>query len=330
MIGKFNQNPLAQFEVQAITRGQHAGATFLPLERWAFVAMVGLAAIFLIVGLSAGLFAPEIITTPGNGFVAAASSFAWLLCLAALYFHFRLMLVTLSLGVESIVRTNSKAWEHIVLTGMSARKVIMGKWWAVINLSWSRYVLLGVIRAGAVLALGLVIYQQFPLFFADADVESDLFWRLLAAVVLTFIITQLNGLFTAISGTAGALRNTGTTPNISTAFATRATGIVLIAIPMSVLLVQLLVNEPTFATLEEYDYYRLNDPQGILTMITMTTMVSLIDGGSVAAGALANPFDFTAHLWIWGLLFVLVGYVLLTGFVFWLTQRSAQNKGLLP
>jgi hypothetical protein len=47
-------------------------------------------------------------------------------------------------------KRNSHSWENLVITGIDARRYVLAKWWAVVRTSWREYLLLGVLRAGAV------------------------------------------------------------------------------------------------------------------------------------------------------------------------------------
>jgi hypothetical protein len=62
--------------------------------------------------------------------------------------HFGLMVQTLTLATNSIARERqTNNWEMLILTGMDARKIVRGKWWATVLRMWRSYGRLALLRA---------------------------------------------------------------------------------------------------------------------------------------------------------------------------------------
>lgn len=63
------------------------------------------------------------------------------------------------LGItESIRREHTaKTWEMLILTGMTARQLVLGKWWGVVVASWRDLLLLVVLRIGTIFAITAVL-----------------------------------------------------------------------------------------------------------------------------------------------------------------------------
>jgi hypothetical protein len=73
------------------------------------------------------------------------------LLVLALVYHFVLMIQTLSFAANSIARERqNNTWDMLVLTGVDARQIVRGKWWATVQRQWHSYALLGLLRTGAV------------------------------------------------------------------------------------------------------------------------------------------------------------------------------------
>src|SRR5262249_40556953 len=85
-----------------------------------------------------------------------------ILMLFAIYYHFYLMFQTIALTGNSITREKeAQTWEMLVLTGIDARQIVRGKWWATIQRQTPRYLLLGVLRIGAIAAIAITFAAIF-------------------------------------------------------------------------------------------------------------------------------------------------------------------------
>lgn len=74
-----------------------------------------------------------------------------------LVWHFRLLVRVLSLSAHTIVREyTTGAWETLILTHVTARNIVLGKWWAIVRCWFREYLILAVLRISVILWFGLV------------------------------------------------------------------------------------------------------------------------------------------------------------------------------
>ncbi len=92
--------------------------------------------------------APQIIGTIFSGV-----SFGY--SLAVVITHFGIILNTLYIASSAVAREKreTQRWDALILTGVSARAIVLGKWWAIIRTLWREYLLLTVLRTIAILYL---------------------------------------------------------------------------------------------------------------------------------------------------------------------------------
>lgn len=126
--------------------------------------------------------------------------------------HFLLMFRTLALAANSISREKqAQTWEMLVLTGIDARQIVRGKWWATVQKQALQYGLLAILRAGAV--IWFAYSQGVPFrYYQGAIVLLPGAIEIVLAGVLISLFTFLNLLFTAACGVMGsAASGRGTT-----------------------------------------------------------------------------------------------------------------------
>jgi ABC-type Na+ efflux pump permease subunit len=71
-------------------------------------------------------------------------------------------LVTMALAANSIRREKQgKTWDTLLLTGVNARQIVWGKWWATVCAMGWDHAVMGVIRLGPVICIGLLIRLDF-------------------------------------------------------------------------------------------------------------------------------------------------------------------------
>lgn len=132
--------------------------------------------------------------------------------IAAVVWHFLLMFRTLALAANSISREKqAQTWEMLVLTGIDARQIVRGKWWATVQKQVLQYGLLAILRAGAV--IWFAYSQGVPFrYYQGAIVLLPGAIEIVLAAVLITLFTLLNLLFTAACGVMGsAASGRGTT-----------------------------------------------------------------------------------------------------------------------
>jgi hypothetical protein len=131
-----------------------------------------------------------------------------------LILHLRLMFKTLSLSTNSITRERqSNNWDMLVLTGIDAREIIRGKWWATVQSMWRNYILLGSLQAllivWAISKSNFSMFYRFRLNMNPAETPFRLLLLSIIATVFIILISLLNLGLTAACGllAAGDHRN---------------------------------------------------------------------------------------------------------------------------
>jgi hypothetical protein len=99
---------------------------------------------------------PEPIFTP-QPFSALANLGVTSLMIMNFALYIVVTLVTLALAARSISREyESGTWDNLLLTNMSARQIVLGKWWATLRALWGDHLLVLVLRLGFVTWLDFV------------------------------------------------------------------------------------------------------------------------------------------------------------------------------
>jgi hypothetical protein len=223
-------SPLAQLNQQPVVQAEfnHQNRTVRPVKRrWRrWINRVLLAIVY---GTAFSLLAVEIISlvamhfgTKGMDFVNILSDwfrgFIVLSAVAATVTHFRRMFQTLALSANSIARErNANNWDMLVLTGIDARKIVLGKWWATVRHMWRPYVLMGILRALLIVSIGAdanrsnysyAVYSGFNAASYRGIIVPMLLQCIVAgAAVLMF--TMANLFFTAACGMSAFNRRSG-------------------------------------------------------------------------------------------------------------------------
>jgi hypothetical protein len=136
-----------------------------------------------------------------------------LLMVFTLALHFVLMFRTLALGANSIAREKqNNTWDMLVLTGIDGQQIVLGKWWATARRMWRWYVLLGVLRAGALVWISGSASRTFNVFYSS-NASYPYAWsnlippspaNILLAGVIGFALTMANLAFTAACGVSSS------------------------------------------------------------------------------------------------------------------------------
>jgi hypothetical protein len=137
---------------------------------------------------------------------------------AAALMHFHRMFQTLSLSANSIARErNANNWDMLVLTGIDAHKIVLGKWWATVRHMWRPYVRLGILRAIWIVSIGADTNRSYYSYAAygsyrDGSGNGVILPMLLQFIitgVLIFTLTMVNLCFTAACGVSAFNRRGG-------------------------------------------------------------------------------------------------------------------------
>lgn len=306
-------NPVTGAEINHIQRQQAAGSWLSWLNRLLWWGMLAGSTGMVIFSVVLPVSNPTIYATPGLKHPAVAYLLG-ALTLATFYTHFRLMLQTLVMAVNSISREKrGSTWESLLLTGIDARQIIIGKWRAIIALTWRDYLCLGFIRIGVTIGIGTLVFTEPRLGFIPLLMIGNsptILPRMLLAAGSIFTLTMLNGVFTAAAGVLGGFFTRDQTSSQTSGMATRMalvmTPVLLILIP--VLYVILTIPSATASP-------ALQD----MMNIAMFTQIGLIDNGTFIAAGIANPLGD----WLLRYAIAIVGVVLIEIFLTWFALRYA-------
>ncbi len=183
--------------------------------------------------------------------------------------HFQLMFQTLSQSANSISRERGGGtWDVLVLTSVDSNQIILGKWRAVIQRQWRRYVLLGFMRG---LILLWVTWTSFYSLYVSLPNKTSFYVSQIGIALVTigfiFVITLLNLGFTAACGVSVSDDHRSTAVALVRAFGTRSlvlVGTVLIPIGIAYL----------FRL-----YYMIGTLAGALGTAAGLALVTMLDNG---------------------------------------------------
>ena len=200
------ENVLTRAQQAYFRQGKQAGR----LRRWLIAAVWWLGLVFSFVFFVA-LLLTSIAGYDGYGLylrLEAVSVGFWVVTFIA---HYALLFRTLAIATGSLARErDSNTWELLVMTGISTKAIIRGKWWAVVRQQLPAYLWLGVVRAAAILWYGFAVSSFTGTFNLSTNLSNIYILvyppplQLIAAALLVVVLTLLNLGFTAACGMVGA------------------------------------------------------------------------------------------------------------------------------
>ncbi len=261
----------------------------------------------------------------------------------AIIWHFVLMIQTLSLAANSVARERQNhTWDMLVLTGVDAREIIRGKWWATVQKQWRSYALLAVIRAGAAVwfganqgrSLASNIATGYSLYGYTPPLPSVIFpspTEILLAGALIVAFTMLNLAFTAACGVLASAQIRRSALALARSITLRLLVVLGIALVLSLLQFGLTLFTSRFFPSS------LSSLNGV-TNIILNVSVTLLDNGVTVATTLGSikitPLDgYAADANVQALIaaFLTMGlYLLLTRLLLRLAQGEAVRRQALP
>lgn len=238
----------------------------------------------------------------------------------SVWLHIRVVLGAMTLPSKGVSRQSITEWDTLVLTGISARRLILGKWMTALHHMGPQFVLLAFVRVGAVLATSLFVFggTQFTISRgAEIVLVADPVAHVLGAALIVALLTLLNALFSTAVGVAGAMFHFGAIP-LSEAFVARALmiGTALLAIN-GIFWLGMVALFP--GVLESYalDAY-------------LATSFSLVDNGALAGMMIAAPAESGMPPWLVGTLIVALLLGMMAAFGLFVGWAQAVRKGMLP
>ncbi len=235
----------------------------------------------------------------------------------ALFDHFSTLYRTLLLTAQSTMRERSPGrWEALLITGISARQVLLGKLRAALALLWGDWLRLAVLRAVVVLAFSPLVLRDVldsPFARQTATLQyAGLPGKTVLAMALVFGLTLLNGLFTAAAGLLGGMVQNR---NSSALIGGLTMRLVALFVPMGAL--------TTYAFLTVQG----GSAEGSLVALLITTFA---DNGVLLPTLVAAPFEmiysgYAALFLALNVAFYLLAAAGLLGLAVWLARRRGMN-----
>jgi hypothetical protein len=335
LFARLSQQPIAQAELNHQTRSA-------PRRKRRWTRWLDRGFVLLIYGTAFVLFANQILVlfalaSGTGGSIRADDLPDWFRALVAvsvivaLIIHFRRMFQTLALSADSIARErNANNWDMLVLTGIDARKIVIGKWWATVRRMARPYIMLGILRAllivwyGAYTNPGYYGNAAYAIYYDSNNIGIILHILLqyLLAGIAVFVLTIANLLFTAACGLSAFNKRSGIA--LARAITTRQ----LLVIGFAAL---------TFVLSRLWLYYSSSE---LLPVMILLSLFTVFDNG-VVIGVLLPTYNFSNYypyganidpvfaIYLPAAILALIIYVLLTVLFLRLAQWQAIRQGAL-
>jgi hypothetical protein len=339
---RFTQNPIARAESVIQQRPNSAGV----MRR-----MLGYAWYSILTGMTLGLLVLQIESMRRGDylpmFTGSGSSVTIIFACLVLIQHFRVMFRTLAVTVGALERErkHEERWETLVMTGISGRAIVLGKWWAIVRACWRDYAWLAFWRTGAVIWLSAELSRASLAVFSalsnnNASVQVEILAptgvQFLIAMFIIVTLTMLNLLFTVACGIyAGSAFRRGA---MLAAVLARLLMIFCLSVGMFVIFCQL--SAFTYASSYNAGANSTTISQNVMpdwNNALLGALGSLYDNGSSLAGLFVgyraymvdyssmSPYT-TAFL---SFVMTTVFYALLTGAALQMAQAQAEKLGAL-
>ncbi len=260
-------------------------------------------------------------------------------------FYVRLLIKTLTLSVDSIVREKAaRTWDFLKLSDVRPRSVIFGKVLATFRTTFGEYLLLGVLRIGVVTWFGLtmsrmslnVFPQNFDKWSIRLEYPPEPQYLLMACAALP-VLTLFSGLFTVVVGVLSGLFLKR--PQIWVAWGVRT------AVLVAVFLIfnftaniyfqrfspKIYVEDFDGDLIETTDLSYEGTPSWTIGVALSYTGSSFLDNGYHVNTLLIShtPVRVGQHTYLlWALVIVPVIYIILIAGLLWLTVFAARRQGM--
>jgi len=257
-----------------------------------------------------------------------------LLVLFTLFYDLALMFRTIALGANSISREREgQTWEMLVLTGVNARQIVRGKWWATVQRQFPRYLMLGFIRAVATAASGMTALTSF--YYASSYYNSRIQLphplMIIVAILLGVVLTVANLGLSAACGVMGSAVSKRSSMAVARGVANQVVLTFVPAIAFFFLMTRLyFISYRYDATWQSiYNFFGLGTASLIdngfnLLTTPMYVRYQYYNGGSYSPIA---PIELD---WFAAALLTLVWYALLTWFALWRAEKRAVKALATP
>jgi hypothetical protein len=258
----------------------------------------------------------------------------------AIIYHFVLMFRTLSLAANSISRERqNNTWDMLILTGIDARQIVRGKWAATVQRQWRSYLLLGIIRAGAIVWWGaassrslLTMYSFYSYSYVREVIYPSPLSFLFAGLAI-IALTMVNLGFTAACGILASAQIRRSALALGRAIALRL--LIILSIIVIVFGIPSIVG-----TLTHWQINLWQTMPGWLNDLIGRVLLTLVDNGCTAGVEFSSTqitYDYGFDNGASGLGYVALAifitggvYILLTRFLLGVAQWQAVRNQALP
>lgn len=282
-----------------------------------FAVLIGLVLSVALVAHLVLLIAPQVAPAIGvpvrdltDGLRGWLGTSAVVLAVLIMFQHLSFAAESVQLSAAAIAREKqARTWESLILTGVDARQIVVGKWAATLATQWQHYRLLLVLRLISVLWIGLGTYTValYPTFEPPPIPVVIVFAVVIAAFPLVYA-----GFMIAV-GLLAALLSNSTTAAVRVAMALYA-----VSIAASILLVMLLLMPLVSAA----------SPR--LAAVFSPLFVTPLDGGMLSLiGMVAGQGSPSAEYSL-GMILSVIAYALLALLTLRVAQALAVRQRALP
>jgi hypothetical protein len=259
--------------------------------------------------------------------------------IVAVIVHFSLIIRALAYSTNSIAREQQgQSWDLLVLTGVDARQIVMGKWVATVRSLWPTFLRLGLLRACVVIFIGVTIVNPMTYGYYGNMAEFRLIVPNLFhfGVILAFIplVTICNLLFTAACGVSASARHRSAGVALARGIGIRLGIIALFMIGLALFV--FMVTRMLFSTYD-YDSFPFQFVSD-LSLFGLGSVGSLLDNGAVMGitylttrAEYGSSYNYRYHvLLVLSMVTLALLYLGLTRLLLGRTVRYLVKQGVLP
>ncbi len=318
----FTNNPVSRAER---TYQQRSARQPRPWRRWLNRTIKWLMITIALI-LFGGLLIASILLRDPSPIIEKLNPLPNLLTVLTFMYHISLMFQTISLTANSISREKeAQTWDMLVLTGIDARQIVRGKWWAAVQHQLPQYLLLGVLRIGATagLAIGVSssLYRGYSAY--DQRILLPHPASLIFAAVVIMAFTLANLAFSAACGVMASAASQRSAIAIARGFGNQ----ILLSLITSIGIVYLLSRIFSYGMSGLSSFYTLiitGAGSIIDNGLTLTTTAIYVDYFyAYYAQNIGSPRIPLSLEWLVAALISMLLYGLLIWFTLWRAEKSA-------
>jgi hypothetical protein len=256
-----------------------------------------------------------------------------LLILFILFYDLSLMFQTISLAANSISREREgQTWEMLVLTGVNARQIVRGKWWATVQRQFPRYLMLAFIRAGAsaAAAIGIITSFYFASSYYNERMQLPHPLTILLSIAFGVVLTLAGLGFSAACGLMGSAVSKRSSMAVARGVINQIVISLVPAFTMAYIFNRLYLTAYNSPLYPIYSIIGLGGASLIdngFNMLSFPMYVQYQYYNGVTSVPPLAPIELD---WIFSALLTLICYILLTWFALWRAEKRAVGALATP